>query len=261
MILSALDLFHTNAKITLFMLIFMRMGALLMATPVFRSTGLPARLRLILALVLSAIGVSALPADLPIPDWGAMLLGLALQETLLGLAMGFTVQLVFASLSIAGESVAMAMGLGFATLVDPQRGTPVPTLSQHFVLLATLLFLVMNGHLWMIRMVHESLTLLPPGQNVFSVARAGSLLTWAGHMYAHALFIALPVLVAMILTQLTFGIITRSAPQLNVFAIGFPLMLMFGLMLLLVHVEHLITATEGLLRSSFEAINTLLATD
>lgn len=244
----AIDLGHFLSAL---ILVLMRVGAMLMATPVFRSTGMPARVRLSLALILSALAVAALPPGQAMPALDASLLTVAVSEVALGIAMGLMIQLVFAALTIAGEGIAMGMGLGFSTMIDPQNGDPVPTLSQLFVLLATLLFIILDGHLHALGMLFSSFELLPPGTQVFSQAQNGVLIEWAATMYTNALFIALPILVAMLLTNVIFGVITRAAPQLNLFAIGFPLMLSIGIAVLYLHVSHVTEGTAQLLTQAF----------
>lgn len=250
--------FDLGPAITSFMLVVTRVGAMLTATPVFRSTGIPMRVRLVLTLVVSALAMLALPAGFQPPPLGASLLPVMLWELAMGLAMGFCIQLVFAALAVAGESVAVGMGLGFATIVDPQNGNSVPSMSQQFVLLGTLMFVAMNGHLLMLDMLYNSFTLLPPGSQPFVTHPGEAVLNWAMTMYGNALLLALPVIVSMLLTNLAFGIITRAAPQLNIFAVGFPLMLMIGLAVVLINMSSLLAGTSELLQSAFGVIDGLL---
>lgn len=242
-----------------YLLALTRVSALLMATPVFRSTGVPSRIRLLIAVTVAALTVSTLPAAYQAPAFGFNLLPAIAWEVALGLAMGLCIQMVFAALTIAGECVAVGMGLGFATIVDPQNGSSVPTISQQFVLLGTLLFVTINGHLVAINMVHESFALLPPGTNAGLDSGAEALLDWAMRMYANALRLALPVIAAMLLTNLAFGVITRAAPQLNVFAVGFPLMMLIGIAALMVNIGSLLNTTSSLFDGAFSAATALFS--
>ncbi|MEM9531413.1 MAG: flagellar biosynthetic protein FliR [Pseudomonadota bacterium] len=241
-----------------FVLVFTRIGALLMATPVFRSTGVSTRIRLVLGLALAALAVTTLPSGYQPPPFGAALIPAVLWEMALGLGMGLAIQMVFAALTIAGEAVAVGMGLGFSTIVDPQNGASVPTMSQQFVLLATMLFIALNGHLLALDMVHDSFRLLPPGDGGELSRGASALLDWAMSMYANALMLALPVIAAMLLTNLAFGVVTRAAPQLNVFAVGFPLMLLMGMAVVLVNIPNLLNATQGLFDEAFRASESII---
>ncbi|MDJ0652725.1 MAG: flagellar biosynthetic protein FliR [Xanthomonadales bacterium] len=259
MIIPGLAQFDPIALIAQFMLMFVRVGAMMMATPIFRSTGIPTRVRLVMAVILAAAAMPTLPDDYQTPTMGSAMLPVILWEFGLGVAMGFMIQLVFAALAVAGEAVAMGMGLGFANMVDPQNGSSVPTMSQQFALLATILFVTINGHLLMLQMLYDSFALIPPGSRPFDAAQRSVLLEWGAVMYANALFLALPVLITMLLTNLAFGVITRAAPQLNVFAIGFPLMLIFGFVVVMINTEHLITGTQDLFEQAFLGVRRLIS--
>ncbi len=242
-----------------YLLALTRVSALLMATPIFRSTGVPAKVRLLLAVTVAALTMGTLPDSYSPPTFGFGLIPIALWEMALGLAMGLCIQLVFAALTIAGECVAVGMGLGFATIVDPQNGASVPTMSQQFVLLGTLLFVAINGHLMALDMIHSSFTLMPPGSRGNIHGGAAPLLEWAMSMYANALRLALPVIAAMLLTNLAFGVITRAAPQLNVFAVGFPLMMLIGMAAVMININSLLDACAALFGKSFAAATALFS--
>ncbi|MEM7705822.1 MAG: flagellar biosynthetic protein FliR [Pseudomonadota bacterium] len=254
--LAALNL---EGLVVTYLLALTRVSALLMATPVFRSTGVPSRIRLLLAVTVAALTVGTLPPGYEVPTFGFSLIPIALWEMALGLAMGLCIQMVFAALTIAGECVAVGMGLGFATIVDPQNGASVPTMSQQFVLLGTMLFVAINGHLVALNMVHDSFVMLPPGSQGNLSGGATPLLEWAMAMYANALRLALPVIAAMLLTNLAFGVITRAAPQLNVFAVGFPLMMLIGMAAVMINIGTLLDATASLFEQAFEAAGKLFS--
>lgn len=243
-----------------FVLVFTRVGALLMATPFLRSTGIPAQVRLILALTLSAmVTPHAMINEVPDPLSISMLTVLA-QEFTIGLAMGFFVQLVFASLTMAGEAISMSMGLGFSTMIDPQNGVPVPVLSQFLVLMGTMLLLVLDTHLWLIELLGLSFTALPVGSASLGVHAATAIMDWATHMYGAAILIALPLLTAVLIINFALGIVTRAAPQLNIFAVGFPFLVLLGLILLSVTLDSQFQTMEDLVDHSLTAAEQMLMT-
>ena len=170
-----------------------------------------------------------MPAVEPLSLTGLLI---SAQQVLIGLAMGFILQLVFSVLAMVGESIAMSMGLGFASMIDPQNGIQIPVLSSYYVTLATLVFLALDGHLVLIGLLVDSFHTLPIGLE--SLAREGlwQLVGWASRMFAGAVLIALPALASLLLVNLAFGIITRAAPQLNIFAVGFPMTILLGFVLL-----------------------------
>jgi len=207
---------------------FLRISALLLAAPVFSASSFPVRGRILLAVLITALVVPSLP-DLPDVEFlGPAGLLMAGQQVVIGLSMGFIVQLVFGAVVIAGQSLAMTMGLGFAMAVDPQNGVQVPVLSQLYVILATLIFLAIDGHLMLIQFLADSFTLLPIGLSGWRNDFAINVVLWGSQMFLSALLLALPALTAVLLINVAFGVITRAAPQLNIFAVGFPVTILAG---------------------------------
>jgi len=207
---------------------FLRLSALFLASPIFSAASFPVRVRVMLAAVITALVAPSLPVAPDIDVVGAQGVLVAAQQVLIGVAMGFILQMAFAAAVVAGQSIAMAMGLGFAMSVDPQNGIQVPVLSQFYVILATLLFLSVDGHLLLIQYVVNSFELLPVGALALRTGLALDVALWGSHMFLGALLIALPALTALLLINLAFGVITRAAPQLNIFAVGFPVTIFAG---------------------------------
>lgn len=207
---------------------FIRMSALFLAAPIFGAASFPVRARVLLALGITALLVSSIPESPRVDVLSPAGLLLGAQQAIIGFAMGFIVQLVFAAAVVAGQSLAMTMGLGFAMSVDPQNGVSVPVLSQLYVILATLIFLAVDGHLLLIQALAHSFTLLPVGLVAFRETFALDMALLGGQMFASALLLALPALTAVLLINIAFGVITRAAPQLNIFAVGFPVTIFAG---------------------------------
>ncbi|MEJ2059512.1 MAG: flagellar biosynthetic protein FliR [Gammaproteobacteria bacterium] len=231
---------------------FIRIAAMLVAAPLFGARTVPVRVVIALALVLTwAIHdlIPPVPSIDPFSLSGLLVTG---YQVLIGAAMGFVLHMVFSALVMAGEAVGLSMGLGFATLVDPQNGVQVPVVSQYYLILGTLLFLALNGHLFLIEMAARSFRSLPvgtPGLNgevFWQVAR------WGGQMFAAGLLVALPAVASLLLVNLAFGVITRAAPQLNIFAVGFPITLVMGFALILLSLPTLVPRFGSLLTNTFE---------
>ncbi|MDB4281762.1 flagellar biosynthetic protein FliR [Paraglaciecola sp.] len=211
---------------------FLRLSAMFIVAPVFSAAGLNVRTRVLMAVLIAALVAPVLPPP-PVQTLfsGAGLL-MAVREIGVGITIGFVLQLAFASVVIAGQSVAMTMGLGFAMSVDPQNGVQVPVVSQFNVIMATLLFLALDGHLVLIATVVESYNVMPasvaglPATSFVNVVGLGS------QIYAAGLLLALPALTALLLVNISFGVMTRAAPQLNIFAVGFPLTITAGFIML-----------------------------
>lgn len=222
-----------EAQFWLWMVAMIRPGAAFFAAPVFGASFVPVQLRLIVAL---AIGIPALAAtDFQLPADGlASIEGFLLVagEAMAGLALGFAVQIGFSAALIAGETIGNAMGLGFAGMVDPSSGQSNPAIGQLLSILGTFLFLAIGGHLALAATVVESYRALPPGAAWMTSESIMGLVLFGGVLFAAGLSIALPVGSALILVQIVMGVLARSAPALNLFAVGLPAALLAGLVLL-----------------------------
>ncbi|AYC32540.1 flagellar type III secretion system protein FliR [Pseudomonas cavernae] len=213
-----------------FLLPLFRIAALLMTMPIIGTQLVPVRVRLYLAL---AIGVVIMPTLPPMPSVDAISLQaflLIAQEVLIGAMLGFALQLFFHAFVIAGQIVATQMGLGFASMVDPTNGVSVAVIGQFFTMLVTLLFLAMNGHLVVLEVLTESFVTLPVGGG-FLTTHYWELANKLGWVLGAGLLLVLPAITALLVVNLAFGVMTRAAPQLNIFSIGFPLTLVVGLVI------------------------------
>ncbi len=233
---------------------FMRIGATLTAMPFLGAILIPVRVRLGLSLLLAWFVAPLIPPmpEVPLLSLASMLI--SAQQVLIGLAMGFILQLVFSAFSIAGENIAMTMGLGFAQLTDPQSGTQAPVVGQYYAILVMLLFLALNGHLVLIELLVKSFSGLPVGLHGLSGDSFWRLVGWAAHMYVAAVLVALPALAALLLVNLSFGVITRAAPQLNIFAVGFPMTILVGFVIVLATVPTVEPHVRELLLAAFRLV-------
>jgi flagellar biosynthetic protein FliR len=154
------------------------------------------------------------------------------QELLIGIAMGFMLQVVLQVFVLTGQFVAMKMGLGFAAMNDPSSGVSVTVLSQFYLLMATLLFLSINGHIVVIQMLVDSFSSLPIGGEGLSFDGFILIVSMGSWMFSTALVLTLPLFTSLLIVNMSFGVMSRSAPQMNVFTVGFPITLIFGLLLI-----------------------------
>ena len=144
----------------------------------------------------------------------------------------------------------MTMGLGFAMAVDPQNGVQVPVLSQLYIILATLLFLALDGHLLLIASVVESYQLIPAGVSGIPATSLSAVVALGTMVFAGGILLALPALTALLLINIAFGIVTRTAPQLNIFAVGFPVTILAGLLIMFIVMPGFISALTELIGSA-----------
>ena len=238
---------------------FMRIGAMFAAVPIFSARSVPVRIRIILAFLIAWVLVPVLPAPPVVDLISGQALIISIHQVLIGVAMGFIMQMVFAAFVIAGQSIAMAMGLGFASIIDPQNGMQVPVVSQAFLIMVTLVFLALNGHLVLIDMLAKSFENIPVGMMVPSRDGLWQLVNWGSDMFAGGMLVALPAVAALLLVNLAFGVTTRAAPQLNIFAVGFPVMIMVGLSFIILTLPTITSHLGRLMMQATELVQNFLA--
>ncbi|WP_196137337.1 flagellar biosynthetic protein FliR [Aliikangiella sp. G2MR2-5] len=216
----------------MYILPFARLSGFLMTMALIGSKNVSARFRLLFALSITALVAPTLPASPSIPLFGIQAALLVIEQTIIGVVMGFVSRLLLETFVIGAQIIAMQSGLGFASLVDPANGTNVPALGQFFLMMCTLLFVSFDGHLLMIRLVVESFYSVPVGNSPFSYEMFWQIVSWSRWIFATALVMALVSIASLLIVNISFGVMTRAAPQINVFAVGFPLTMVSGLILI-----------------------------
>jgi len=236
-----------------------RISGFFLASPVIGSNFVPVRVRMILALAVSLVVSPTLPELPPVPGLSLSLLLVVLQQILIGVALGFFLQMLFQIFILLGQMIAMQMGLGFASMVDPTNGISVAILSTFYLMFVVFLFVVMDGHLLMIQVIADSFEQIPisatPVQNDFYF-RMVSTISW---VFSSALLLALPALTALLITNFAFGIMTRAAPQMNIFALGFPIALMFGLFIIWLSLGNFVDVASSVFAEMFARMRALMA--
>jgi len=233
---------------------FVRIASMVAAIPVFSSTFVPMRTRLVLAIGITIVIAPVIPS-VPVIDAlsipGVLLI---VQQVLIGIFMGFIFHMVFAIFTIGGQVIAMQMGLGFATMIDPVNGSQAPVLSMFFILLVTLLFFILDGHLAMIGLLAESFHSLPISTEFMEKQNFWSMAAWASKMFSVAVLVALPAVTALLLINMSLGIIGRAAPQLNIFAVGFSITIAAGFYVILVSLPVVVVQFENSALDAFSQI-------
>jgi flagellar biosynthetic protein FliR len=214
-----------------FLLPMFRIIALLSTMPIFGTTLVPRRVRLYAALAITVAIAPSLPPMPPVQALDLSALLLVGEQIIIGAAMGLSLQLFFQAFVIAGQIVAIQMGMGFASMIDPTNGVSVAVIGQFFTMMVTLVFLGMNGHLVVFEVLVESFTTLPVGQ-AFDANNMWELVMRLGWVLGASLLLVLPAITALLVVNIAFGIMTKAAPQLNIFSIGFPLILVLGMLVL-----------------------------
>jgi flagellar biosynthetic protein FliR len=233
-----------------------RVSAFLLASPFFSLRAVNVRVRVLLAALLTLM-------IYPLVDWpiiepySAAGLREIFNQILIGTVMGMILQIVSGALVVGGQAVSAAMGLGMANMIDPNMGN-VPVISQFFIICSTLIFMGMGGHVLVISLILESFKSLPIGQMIAPDMLMAVLLQWSSMLFLGALLLALPIMVSLLFINIGVGVITRAAPALNIFAVGFPAMIMAGLVLLAASMSTIGYRIQWLWRQSFYVVGQAL---
>ena len=238
---------------------FVRIGAALMAAPLFSSRALPMRIRLALSLVITIAVAPALPPMPPLQLFGGDALLILAQQLLIGIAIGVLLQILFEAVMLGGEMISVAMGLSFAQMADPLRGTVSPVLSSFLNLLAVLSFLALGGHLALIDWLVASFRALPVAPQGLGPDAWRGLADQGGRLFAGGLMMALPAMCALLLVNLGFGVMSRASPSLNLMGVGFPISLTAGLVVLALSLGSIQSLFARMLGETAVQASTLLA--
>ena len=216
-----------------------RILGLITAAPLFGNASVPTTVKIALGVLLASIiapAIPALPAADPLSMAGLLIL---VQELLIGVAMGFAIRLVFAAIEMAGEICSLTMGLGFASFFDPLTKGRSSAVSQFLALIATMAFLAANAHLVLLEALAESFITMPISATPISSSAEWEMAKWGGLIFSAGLHLSLPIVAALLITQVALGILTRAAPQLNIFGIGFPITLGVGMLVIVMVLPYL----------------------
>ena len=223
-----------------------RIMGLIAVAPLFGNISVPVRVKLGLGVMLALViapGVPAVPAADPVSLSGLLIL---LQQMLIGIAMGFVMRLVFAAIEMAGEIASLTMGLGFASFYDPQARASLSGISQLLTMLALMFFLATNLHLVTLSILTDSFTVLPIGESITNGRGWLGVANWGAKIFSVGVQLSLPLVAVLLAANLALGILTRAAPQLNLFGIGFPIMLGVGFIMLAIALPYMATPMASL---------------
>ncbi|GHD55494.1 flagellar biosynthetic protein FliR [Jeongeupia chitinilytica] len=241
----------TQAQIELWLALFWwpfcRFFGLLIADPIFSNKVVSVRVRVGLAIALSVLVAPMLtpPPGIEVVSPAGILI--AVNQLLIGVMLGFSVRLMFNAVDMAGQVIGLQMGLGFASFFDPHSAANVPIVAQFINMVLLLVFLALNGHLIVLRILIESFGVLPLDARPLGAGGLRLLVEQGAAIFRLGLMLAMPVVGALLITNLAIGIMTRAAPQLNVFAIGFPLLLAIGIAAMYVSLPYMVPHIDAML--------------
>jgi flagellar biosynthesis protein FliR len=239
---------------------FVRVGACFMIAPAFSTATVPPRIRIVLAGVVTLVVAPLLPQPPDVAAFSGEGAIITVQQILIGAALGFCLQILFDAVTLGGQMLANSMGLSFAYNIDPLHGgdSSTPALGQLYTLLVTLTFLSLNGHLILIETLVHSFKVLPLGTHGLGTAGLYAVVMQGSQLFSGALAIALPGVTALLIVNLAFGVMSRAAPAFNLFAIGLPVSLLAGLILIVAGLPMVQSTFIELLGRAFENLQQLL---
>jgi flagellar biosynthetic protein FliR len=232
-----------------------RILGLISVAPLFGNVSVPARVKICLGILLALIiapTVPAMPATEPMSLAGLLILA---QQLVIGMAMGFAMRVVFAGIEMAGEISGMTMGLGFASFFDPQTQARTSAISQFLALLMLMIYLTTDLHLIVLSTLAKSFDLLPISTHFINNAGLYSVVTLGGRVFSAGVQLSLPIVAALLITNVALGILTRAAPQLNIFGIGFPITIGVGIIMIGILLPYLMTPITNLIQEGIDAMN------
>ncbi|MBF0264278.1 MAG: flagellar biosynthetic protein FliR [Gammaproteobacteria bacterium] len=237
---------------------FARIGAMFAVAPIFSSKQVPKKVLIVLAFVCSILIAPLLP-PLPAVDFisGEAFL-IMINQIVIGAAIGFVLQFAFGIFVVAGQIFAMLTGLGFSMMNSPQDGVQVTVVGQMYVIITTLFFLAMHGHLFLLQMLFESFYKIPIGLQSIPAENLWLMISWGSQFYMHAVMIVMPAIAAMLMVNFSFGVMAKASPQLNPFSIGFIITIILGFVIFLVTLPGLIPYFTKLMEESFSLVERIL---
>ncbi len=238
--------------------VMIRVGAAFIAAPVFGNVSVPLPVRITLSGAVGVLVLGTTSIQPPATIFALSTFVAVAAEALVGLAMGFIVQIAFAAPLIAGEIIGGSMGIGFANMIDPNSGRSSPAVGQFLSILLTLLFLSLDGHLVLVDMVVKSYTALPPGAAWLAAGQLRDIALFGGYAFMAGLLLALPVGFLLLCLNLVMGMVSRSAPSLNLFSIGLPASLAVGVISLAIALPAMGDYMQVIVREGLAAAQSLV---
>ena len=234
----------------------LRISALMIAAPIFSLNAFNLRLRILLALALTWLVYPLHTWPVLDPSTAPGLIEV-FNQIMIGAVMGLILQVVVAAMVVGGQSISAAMGLSMANMMDPNMGN-VPVISQLMIVMSTLIFVGFGGHAILLGLIAESFNTLPIGTSILNQNVYGRVLQWSSMIFLGAVLMALPVMVSLLFINVGLGVVTRAAPSLNIFAVGFPAMIMGGFLILIISMESIGTRIEWLWVQGFNVLRDVM---
>ena len=230
---------------------FVRISGVFMFIPIFGDNAVPRKVRILLAILLTILVVPFLEVPPAIDPFSLEAIAMTIVQLVWGLLFGFAFQLLFTVFTLIGQTISMQMGLSMAVMNDPTNGVSIAIIGQLYLFLCTLLFLAFDGHLVTLAIMVESFTIWPI-KNGLAMDSIWTIVTMMGWVFSAAFAIAIPAITAMLIANASFGFMSKAAPSLNVFALGFPMTMVVGLFVLFISMHGIHTLYFDILLEALE---------
>ncbi len=237
---------------------FIRISAMMLTAPIFSAQSVPVKVRIAAAAAVTMVVIPVLP-PLPLVDFisGDALL-IAIHQVIIGAIMGFALQLAFNIFVMSGHILAMQAGLGFSMMNSPQDGVQVTVVGQLYLMLATLLYLALDGHLILIREILNSFNTLPIGSSGISTTGYWMLISWSSKMFLSSVMMVLPAITALLMVNVSFGVMSKASPQLNPFSVGFLITIIFAFAIIYITMPSLLPYFKQIMTDIFQLMQNIL---
>ncbi len=247
-----------DAWLAAFMFPLARILGLFSTGPIFSNIGIPQNVRVLVGIAITLAIVPTLPAMPATPAASWVGLAILVQQVVIGALLGISLRIAFVAVELAGDLIGLQMGLSFAVFYDPTNSGQTAVVTEFFSLLAVLLFLSLNGHLLMLSLLAQSFTLLPVSIVPFAAKGYSVLLAWATTMFVAGVLLSLPLIAALLIANIAMGVLSRVAPQLNLFAVGFPVTIVAGFVVVAISLPYFAAALANLYEQGFTAMTVIM---
>lgn len=242
-----------------FVLVLMRAAGIFLTAPVFSSRNIPVMVKASWILLVAFLVFPVVDfKSLPLPSSGIPLTMAVIRELLIGFSIGLGATLIFTGIQLAGQIVDIQMGLGMVNIIDPTTNIQISAMGQYYFMVATLVFLAVNGHHVLLRGVVDSFNILPLGQAHFSTALGTEMMNLFSQVFFIAFRVGAPVIGALFITNMALGVVARTVPQMNVFIVGMPLNLAVGFLITAVSMGFFTFILQGLFNGMYRDLSLLL---
>lgn len=255
------DIFgFTEVDLQVFVLILVRSATFFTAAPIFGGVNVETQLKAAISFIFALLLFNVVDhSAVVIPATVFGLVPLILKEFMVGVVVGFVASLIFIILQVSGSIIARQMGLAMANMMDPETQIQTPVIGQYFSIWATILFLIADGHHWLLRIMVNSYDLVPLGEFVLSAGFYEKAVSLTGSIIIYGFQVAAPIFVCMLMLTMILGVLARAVPSMNIFAIGFPMKLIGGYLILLVYNELYTGVFMRILQQFQQDVETIVA--